>query len=550
MLIGQQHGRPGRQREALRAGVPVLDRDARSRSHARVAPQLRRFDGVHVCRTARSGVHARTRHDRLGDGLHAREHRRAGRTASGRISRIGSGPTTTGRSSTATRRCTSDDVGRRAAAACARSPPVRRSPASPTAPTRMPPGRTRVDPRIQRFDLSSDPLAFARDQFRIDDDLAARLTHRYPRRHAQLSGPAADVDQRPRTTTWRNISIAARYIGGVYTSRSHRGQPGGSPPFTPVPRAEQRRAFESDRPLRALVARVELSARAAQRRGAGALRRRLGSARRPADRFPDSRGRRRSCRTTRSPSLFNPASISRIADESLKEPRPGRRWTWPISSSGPTPRSSTTSARTTIAPHASRSAAAFRRPRDADRVPAAATMDQLGVPREMQSLARYELREIRGAARRGLSQRDRRRERARTSTTCARASIRACIPAPASALDSSDPAAARSDARSARRSARHGHRQRHARLVLRSGRRVSTTSSRARARSPPPAARWSTSAANRTRLESARRAPTKSARASSRPSSAIRAAGIDLAISVDTFKAERRRRGAGSRRAR
>ena len=37
-----------------------------------------------------------------------------------------------------------------------------------------------IDPRIQRFDLSSDPLAYADEQFRIDDDVAARLSTRYP----------------------------------------------------------------------------------------------------------------------------------------------------------------------------------------------------------------------------------------------------------------------------------------------------------------------------------------------------------------------------------
>jgi hypothetical protein len=38
--------------------------------------------------------------------------------------------------------------------------------------------------------------------------------------------------------------LAVRYIGGIYTSRDHRGQPGGLPPFRPIPRSDERRAFE------------------------------------------------------------------------------------------------------------------------------------------------------------------------------------------------------------------------------------------------------------------------------------------------------------------
>jgi hypothetical protein len=33
-------------------------------------------------------------------------------------------------------------------------------------------------------------------------------------------------------------------VGGIYTSRAHRGQPGGALPFESVPRAQQRRAFD------------------------------------------------------------------------------------------------------------------------------------------------------------------------------------------------------------------------------------------------------------------------------------------------------------------
>jgi hypothetical protein len=43
----------------------------------------------------------------------------------------------------------------------------------------------------------------------------------------------------------RAALLATKYIGGLETSRSHRGQPGGVAPFRPVARADQRKAFES-----------------------------------------------------------------------------------------------------------------------------------------------------------------------------------------------------------------------------------------------------------------------------------------------------------------
>jgi hypothetical protein len=226
-----------------------------------------------------------------------------------------------------------------------------------------------VDPRIQRFDLSSDPLAFARDQFRIDDDLAAKLTHTYKgdaRSYQDLRQTLISV----LNNDLANISIAARYVGGVYTSRSHRGQPGGSPPFTAIPRAEQRKAFD-------LIDRYVLSSHALKyppellnevapiRYGAdwstGGIRRTDFPIREVMAQLQDAA----------ISELFNPASISRIANESLKE------------------------AHTISAPHRDLQ----RRFADLELQIAflgSGTMDQLGVPREIQALSRYELRKVRG----------------------------------------------------------------------------------------------------------------------------------------------------------
>jgi len=111
-----------------------------------------------------------------------------------------------------------------------------------------------IDPRIQRFDLSNDPLAYDDEQFRIDDDVASRLMHRYP------GDTRSFQDLRSGLITVLNSEVnaallAAKYVGGIYSSRAHRDEPGGTLPFRSISRAEQRRAFD-------LIDRWVLSSRA------------------------------------------------------------------------------------------------------------------------------------------------------------------------------------------------------------------------------------------------------------------------------------------------
>jgi hypothetical protein len=251
-----------------------------------------------------------------------------------------------------------------------------------------------IDPRIQRFDLSSDPLAFARDQFRIDEDLAARLTHHYPgdtRSYQDLRQTLISV----LNNDLANISVAARYIGGVYTSRSHRGQAGGSPPFSAIPRAQQKRAFD-------MLVQYVLSSHALNyppamlndvapiRYGAdwstGGLRRTDFPIREVVAQLQDAA----------IAALFNPAGISRIANESLKETRPGATmnladlFTWTNGAIF-----DDLGSHTIAAQHRDLQ----RRFIDLELQIAflgSGQMDQLSVPREIQALSRYELREIRG----------------------------------------------------------------------------------------------------------------------------------------------------------
>jgi hypothetical protein len=113
---------------------------------------------------------------------------------------------------------------------------------------------TSIDPRIQRFDLSSDPLAYLKEQMLVDDEVASRLMHRYPGDNRSFQDIRAELvtvlnDQ------LNSAELATKYVGGIYTSRAHRDERGAPLPFESVPRAEQRRAFD-------LIDRYVLSSRA------------------------------------------------------------------------------------------------------------------------------------------------------------------------------------------------------------------------------------------------------------------------------------------------
>ncbi len=103
-------------------------------------------------------------------------------------------------------------------------------------------GPLAVDPRVATYHLSRDPLAFDANQFELIHALIARLDRSYPR-----DGRPYYEERQTFTTMLRSYQraalLAAKYVGGTYTSRDHRGQPGGASPFRPVPRDESRRAF-------------------------------------------------------------------------------------------------------------------------------------------------------------------------------------------------------------------------------------------------------------------------------------------------------------------
>ena len=99
-----------------------------------------------------------------------------------------------------------------------------------------------VDPGVAQFLLSSDRFEFYRNQFDVVDDLVSRLDRVYPRDDRSFYEERLAFLSMQRQYQ-RAALLAVKYVGGLYTSRSHRGQAGAVPPIRGVSRQDQRRAF-------------------------------------------------------------------------------------------------------------------------------------------------------------------------------------------------------------------------------------------------------------------------------------------------------------------
>ncbi len=103
-------------------------------------------------------------------------------------------------------------------------------------------GSTRgVDPTANQFDLGNDPLKFAEHKIQLTRELWANGIKRF-----EKTGNNYNKLLTVFTNGWRSFSesaqLAPKFVGGLYTSRDHIGDPNGRLPFRPVPAAEERRA--------------------------------------------------------------------------------------------------------------------------------------------------------------------------------------------------------------------------------------------------------------------------------------------------------------------
>ena len=100
-----------------------------------------------------------------------------------------------------------------------------------------------IDPRIMLGDYSSDAIRYAEDRLKLLSDTTAELLTRYEaagESYQELYNAYLMLTAEMATQS----TAVSRYVGGVTIDRAMQGQPGGGAPFTPVDRAEQRRAMD------------------------------------------------------------------------------------------------------------------------------------------------------------------------------------------------------------------------------------------------------------------------------------------------------------------
>ncbi|HET9341966.1 MAG TPA: zinc-dependent metalloprotease [Candidatus Eremiobacteraceae bacterium] len=99
-----------------------------------------------------------------------------------------------------------------------------------------------IDPRVQQFDLSNDPLNWCGVQMKFDHADMNAVASRFPR-YEQPNQDARNAFGVPFRQYARCADMTAHVIGGEYLSRGRRGDPGEKPGVQAVPRSQEARAW-------------------------------------------------------------------------------------------------------------------------------------------------------------------------------------------------------------------------------------------------------------------------------------------------------------------
>ena len=99
-----------------------------------------------------------------------------------------------------------------------------------------------IDPQSNAWDLTDDPMAYYQKRFELANELWESIPEHFEKDGAQYSKLRGVFGRGMRQ--YRNASRnIAKYIGGMYHSRHHVGDPGGDNPFKIVPAEKQRDAL-------------------------------------------------------------------------------------------------------------------------------------------------------------------------------------------------------------------------------------------------------------------------------------------------------------------
>ena len=99
-----------------------------------------------------------------------------------------------------------------------------------------------IDPRINIYDMSSNPISYAEDRLIRVNDLISKLQKRF-----SIEGESyqtlTNAFMALNGEYSRNTQVVSRYIGGVYVDRAFVGQKDAIKPFIPVEKSRQKKAM-------------------------------------------------------------------------------------------------------------------------------------------------------------------------------------------------------------------------------------------------------------------------------------------------------------------
>ena len=98
------------------------------------------------------------------------------------------------------------------------------------------------DPLSNRFDLGNDPIAFAEQRSKVVQEIIPKLVDRFTANDAGYDRVRNAFGVLLGAHGQANF-FAARLVGGLYSSRSHRDDPQAKPPFRVVEATQQRKAI-------------------------------------------------------------------------------------------------------------------------------------------------------------------------------------------------------------------------------------------------------------------------------------------------------------------
>lgn len=105
------------------------------------------------------------------------------------------------------------------------------------------PGKA-IDPRVNIFDLTSDPIEFGIERLKLVNILATEMLEKYD--EANTSHHDHMIAYFSMLRQYRDVAhTTSRFIGGVYLDRAMVGQPGATKPYIPVDLATQKLAMNT-----------------------------------------------------------------------------------------------------------------------------------------------------------------------------------------------------------------------------------------------------------------------------------------------------------------